>query len=161
MTTIVATKKSQTLQGKLEAFFDAIEGIEKLDDGSVIIEWKSNVAHHVNGHHVVYSQGLQINQAKEIHLNPYFEKKLNQLRFEELGDQVRKAIGVDMNDAPFIIKDNNELLYFHNIEDIPQEFDHLIKFAPTIPSEPHTEEQHAEIETLNDKLQELLKRERK
>ena len=47
------------------------------------------------------------------------------------------------------------------MDDIPEEFDHLIKFQPTFPNEPHTEEEHREIATYNIKLQELMKREQK
>ena len=44
---------------------------------------------------------------------------------------------------------------------IAKQFDHLIKFQPTFPEEPHTEEEHREIATYNVKLQELMKREQK
>ena len=39
-------------------------------------------------------------------------------------------------------------------------FDHVIEFHPYTPPEPHTEEQHKEIEQWPSKLQELIKRER-
>ena len=42
---------------------------------------------------------------------------------------------------------------------LPQTFDNVIKFLPQIPSEPHTEEQHIEIDSWNDKLKQLMTRE--
>ena len=55
---------------------------------------------------------------------------------------------------------NNELLTYSNFEDIPSDFDHVIEFVPNIPPEPHTEEQHEEIEQWNSKLQKLMEIER-
>ena len=52
-------------------------------------------------------------------------------------------------------------LEFNNYDDIPQSFDNVIKFEPTSPEPPHTEEEHEEMETYNDKLKELLKREKR
>ena len=40
---------------------------------------------------------------------------------------------------------NNELFTYTNFEDIPLDFDHIIEFNPSVPPEPHTEEQHQEI----------------
>ena len=56
---------------------------------------------------------------------------------------------------------NGKLNTYENYEDIPKRFDHVIEFAPDVIPEPHTEEQHKEIETYNDKLQDLMKRELK
>ena len=50
---------------------------------------------------------------------------------------------------------------FHDWNDIPMEFDNLIRFEPEIIPAPHTEEEHEIMESYNDKLQELMKRERK
>ena len=60
----------------------------------------------------------------------------------------------------FIIREKNELVSYTKYEDIPLEFDHVIKFEPDFPEEPHTDEDHEYMETFNDKLQELMKRER-
>lgn len=59
----------------------------------------------------------------------------------------------------FVVRINESLLEFSNYDDIPSEFDNLISFEPEVPPEPHTEEQHEEIEAWNDKLKELMKRE--
>jgi hypothetical protein len=48
---------------------------------------------------------------------------------------------------------------YTNYDDIPMVFDNLIRFEPEIIPEPHTEEQHEIMETYNDKLKELMKRE--
>jgi len=60
----------------------------------------------------------------------------------------------------FIIKDKGNLTTYTNYEDIPQVFDHVIKFLPEIPPEPHTQEQHDEIDQWDNKLKQLMKRER-
>jgi hypothetical protein len=60
----------------------------------------------------------------------------------------------------FTIKDQGKLYTFNKFEDIPMEFDHLIKFVPHVPEPPHTEMQHEEIDHWNDKLKELMRRER-
>ena len=60
----------------------------------------------------------------------------------------------------FVIKDKGQLNTYTEYEAIPNEFDHVIKFLPEVPPEPHTEEQHEEIEQWNTKLQELMKKER-
>ena len=49
---------------------------------------------------------------------------------------------------------------FHDWNDIPMEFDNLIRFEPDIIPDPHTEEEHEIMESYNNKLQELMKRER-
>ena len=53
-----------------------------------------------------------------------------------------------------------ELKTYSNFDEIPQIFDHVIKFVPHVSSEPHTESQHEEIAGWNEKLQELMRRER-
>lgn len=60
----------------------------------------------------------------------------------------------------FVIKRNGVLETYTNYDDIPKDFDHVIKFKVDIPPEPHTEEQHEEIESWNDKLQALMEIER-
>ena len=59
----------------------------------------------------------------------------------------------------FVIRINQYFLEYTNYDDIPNEFDNLISFEPVIPPEPHTEEQHEEIEKWNSRLHELMKRE--
>lgn len=46
-------------------------------------------------------------------------------------------------------------------DDIPHDFDNVIKFLPEIPPEPHTEEQHEEISQWSGRLQRLMEIERK
>ena len=68
-----------------------------------------------------------------------------------------------MAEFQFII--NGELVIFDKYEDIPDEFEHVIKFIHDLP-EPegedgnHTEEQHEELAKWNDRLQELMEKER-
>jgi hypothetical protein len=59
----------------------------------------------------------------------------------------------------FVILRNGVLETYDKYDDIPEEFDNLIKFLPNIPDGPHTHEQHEEIDSWNEKLKELLKKE--
>ena len=61
----------------------------------------------------------------------------------------------------FIIKRKGNLETYSNFDDIPLDFEHVIKFLPEIPEGPHTEDEHNEIEIWNNKLQQLLEIERK
>lgn len=56
----------------------------------------------------------------------------------------------------FIILKDGKLNVYTNYEDIPSTFDHVIKFLPEVPSPPHNEEQHREINDWQNKLQRLL-----
>ena len=58
----------------------------------------------------------------------------------------------------FVIKRNKKLERYNKFDDIPNSFEHLISFKPDYPEPPHTEEQHKEMDTYQDKLQELLNR---
>jgi hypothetical protein len=59
----------------------------------------------------------------------------------------------------FIILLDSKLTTYTKYEDIPSVFDNLIKFLPEIPDDPHTHNQHDEIDLWNEKLKELLNRE--
>lgn len=61
----------------------------------------------------------------------------------------------------FVILRNGVLETYTKYEDIPLEFDNVIKFLPEIPEGPHSNEDHDVIEKWNDKLKELMKRETK
>ena len=56
---------------------------------------------------------------------------------------------------------NGKLETYSSYYDIPKVIDNVIKFMPEIPPSPHTDEQHEEMETWDDKLKELLARETK
>jgi hypothetical protein len=59
----------------------------------------------------------------------------------------------------FVVLLNGELKTYTKYEDIPERFDNVIRFIPEIPEPPHTHEQHEEIDSWNERLQELMKRE--
>ena len=59
----------------------------------------------------------------------------------------------------FVVLLNGELKTYTKYEDIPERFDNVIRFIPEIPEPPHTHEQHKEIDSWNERLQELMKRE--
>ena len=63
-----------------------------------------------------------------------------------------------MAEFQFII--NGELVTYDSWENIPEEFEHVIKFIPDVPPDPHTEDEHAEMEIWNTRLQQLLEKER-
>ena len=63
-----------------------------------------------------------------------------------------------MAEFQFII--NGELVTFDKYEDIPEEFEHVIKFIPDVIPDPHTEEEHEEIAQWNTRLQKLMEKER-
>ena len=68
-----------------------------------------------------------------------------------------------MAEFKFIV--NGELVSYDRYEDIPDEFEHAIKFLPDVP-EPegkdgnHTNEQHADMAKWNGRLQQLMEKER-
>lgn len=59
----------------------------------------------------------------------------------------------------FVILRNGIIETYDKYEDIPETFDNVIKFLPEIPPGPHTHEQHEEIDSWNERLKDLLKRE--
>jgi len=65
-----------------------------------------------------------------------------------------------MNHKFLILKDG-VLEVYTKYEDIPESFDNVIEFLPHIPAGPHTHDEHSEIEQWNQRLQDLMKRERK
>lgn len=61
----------------------------------------------------------------------------------------------------FKVLNGGKVLEYDDYDDIPESFDNLISYLPDWPEPPHTEEEHALVETFNDKLKQLMKRERK
>jgi hypothetical protein len=56
----------------------------------------------------------------------------------------------------FVIIRKGKQETYTRYEDIPLDFDHVIKFIPETPPPPHTEEQHEEIESWMDRVQKLM-----
>ena len=63
-----------------------------------------------------------------------------------------------MAEFQFVV--NGELVLYDKYEDIPEDFEHVIRFIPDVPEDPHTEEEHAEMALWNTRLQELMEKER-
>ena len=59
------------------------------------------------------------------------------------------------------IRDGDDFFSYTKLEDVPKSFDNLIKFDITIPPEPHTPEQHKEIEKSEKWFQDIFKREKR
>ena len=62
--------------------------------------------------------------------------------------------------AEFVFKIDGELVTTTAWEDVPEKFDHVIKFEPDPIPDEHTEEDHAEMALWNTRLQELMEKER-
>ena len=60
----------------------------------------------------------------------------------------------------FVLLVKGELKAYSNYEDIPDEFDNVIKFIPKISDGPHSHDEHDEIEKWNERLQQLMEKER-
>ena len=54
---------------------------------------------------------------------------------------------------------DGKICEFSDYDEIPEHFDHMIEFSPEIPPEPHTDEQHHEIDQWTEKMLKLLERE--
>jgi len=59
----------------------------------------------------------------------------------------------------YVVRIDDELITYNDLNDIPNEFDNLIQFDPQIPKGPHTDEEHEMLDSLNDILHDLMKRE--
>ena len=70
-------------------------------------------------------------------------------------------LGMDTLEGKFVIKDEGKLIEYDRCGDLPDEFDHLISFEPTIPEPPHSVNDHIEMSKWSEYLQALVKRERK
>ena len=70
-------------------------------------------------------------------------------------------LGMDTLRGKFVIKNEGKLLEFDRCGDLPEEFDHLISFEPTIPPTPHSVNDHVEMSKWSEYLQELCSRQRK
>ena len=60
----------------------------------------------------------------------------------------------------FVVKRNGKLETYTEYEDIPNDFDHVIRFVPDVPPPPHTDEQHKELEKWPERLAYLMEKER-
>lgn len=57
----------------------------------------------------------------------------------------------------FVVMRRGKLETYNEFASIPDDFDHVIEFAPEIPPGPHTDAEHEEIAQWNDRLQELMR----
>lgn len=62
-------------------------------------------------------------------------------------------------EGEFTIRNGQKLYNYTRIADIPEKFDHLIKFLPKYPESPHTIEEHARMNRFTDHLYKLQERE--
>ena len=64
-------------------------------------------------------------------------------------------------EGEFTIRKDGELLNFTKISDIPEKFDHVIRFLPKMPDEPHDVGDHIHINNFTDYLNMLQAREQR
>lgn len=64
-------------------------------------------------------------------------------------------------EGEFKVLINGKLKTFNDYNKIPMSFENLISFKFDVPPEPHTQEQHDEINKWPDRMKELMKRETK
>ena len=64
-------------------------------------------------------------------------------------------------EGKFVIKDEGKILEYDRYGDLPEEFDHLISFEPTVPPTPHSVNDHIAMSKWSEYLQELCSRQRK
>ena len=70
-------------------------------------------------------------------------------------------LGLESLEGEFVIRKDGQLIRHTKARDLPESFDHLIKFEPKIPEPPHTVNDHVEMSKYADYLQELMSRETK
>ena len=56
----------------------------------------------------------------------------------------------------YVIMVDGKLITYTDYDNIPDTFDHVIKFNPDWPESPHTQEDHDLMAVFNDKLQVLM-----
>ena len=61
----------------------------------------------------------------------------------------------------FVIRDEDKIIEYDRCGDLPEEFDHLISFEPTVPPTPHSVNDHIAMSKWSEYLQELCSRQRK
>ena len=61
----------------------------------------------------------------------------------------------------FVVKRDGELIEVDRCGDLPDEFDHLIRFEPTMPEPPHSINDHIAMSKRSEYLHELVSKESK
>ena len=61
----------------------------------------------------------------------------------------------------FVVLHDGVQKTYSNYEDIPDDFENIVKFLPDIPDGPHTKEQHEEIEQWHLRFQLLIEKEKR
>ena len=72
-----------------------------------------------------------------------------------------KIRGMEELTGTFVVKRDGELIEVDRCGDLPDDFDHLIRFEPTIPEPHHSINDHEEMTKWTEYLQELVAKENK
>lgn len=59
----------------------------------------------------------------------------------------------------YLVIVGGQLCRYTHIDQIPGDFDHIVKFLPDIPPGPHTHEQHEDIERLGETFRAFMEKE--
>lgn len=79
-------------QEKLEKLLNAISSVEDFEDGSIIIQWKSNVAHEVNGLMLFNSSDSCVVSGQQVHINPAISIPVTQMKHSEVNKELQLAV---------------------------------------------------------------------
>ena len=69
--------------------------------------------------------------------------------------------GMEELTGTFVVKRDGELIEVDRCGDLPDDFDHLIRFEPDIPEAPHSINDHEMMSKWTEYLQELVAKENK
>ena len=69
--------------------------------------------------------------------------------------------GMEELTGTFVVKRDGELIEVDRCGDLPDDFDHLIKFEPNIPEAPHSINDHEMMSNWTEYLQKLVSKESK
>ena len=69
--------------------------------------------------------------------------------------------GMEELTGTFVVKRDGELIEVDRCGDLPDDFDHLIRFEPNIPEPPHSINDHEMMSKWTEYLQELCSRQNK
>ena len=75
--------KMEERLNKLYKLADAIEDVRIAEDGSLMVNFKSNLIIGANGNQLFYSDRMIIQQAETLHLNPFSHSERNPVAVSE------------------------------------------------------------------------------
>lgn len=77
---------------KLTKLLNAIDSIEDTPDGSIIINWKSSVAHEVNGFMLFNSSDSCVMSGRQVHINPVIPMPATKMDHSVINKELQLAV---------------------------------------------------------------------